>query len=64
MTPSRISGCPTFTFSPSTRKSAHSASSSPPPRAYPVTAATTGFGIRATVSKVELRFVTQTKISA
>ncbi len=33
---------------PATRKSAHSASSRPPPRAYPVIAATTGLPILAT----------------
>ena len=48
MTPSRISGWPSFALSPHTRKSAHRASSQPPPRAYPVTAAMTGFGMRAT----------------
>jgi len=48
MMPSRISGCPTLALSPSTRKSAQSASSSPPPSAYPVTAATTGLGMSAT----------------
>ncbi len=34
-----------------TRKSAQSASSRPPPSAYPVIAAITGFGIRATALK-------------
>ena len=33
MIPSRISGCPNLVLSPPTRKSAHSASSSPPPSA-------------------------------
>src|ERR1700683_1739817 len=36
MTPSRISGTPNLAFSPATRKSAHSASSRPPPSAEPV----------------------------
>jgi hypothetical protein len=35
-------------FWPATRKSQHSASSQPPPSAYPVIAATVGFGIAAT----------------
>ena len=51
MMPSRISGWPTLAFSPSTRKSAHRASSRPPPSAYPVIAAMTGLGIRATALK-------------
>src|SRR6266581_660446 len=51
MMPSRISGWPTRAPSPTTRKSAHSASSRPPPSAYPVTAATTGLPILATAVK-------------
>ena len=48
MTPRRISGCPSLAFSPTTRKSQARASSQPPPNAYPVTAATVGFWMRAT----------------
>src|SRR5262249_51081567 len=52
MMPSRISGWPSWAPSPATRKSAHSASSRPPPSAYPVTAATTGLPILATAVNV------------
>ena len=51
ITPSRISGWPRVASSATTRQSQASASSQPPPRAYPVTEATTGLGIRATASK-------------
>ena len=43
-----ISGWPNSAVSDATIMSHASASSQPPPSAYPVTAATTGFGIRAT----------------
>ena len=52
MTPSRISGTPNLAFSPATRKSAQSASSSPPPSATPVIAATTGLPMPATARKL------------
>nr|WP_293768326.1 hypothetical protein [Sporichthya sp.] len=51
MTPSNISGNPSWAFSAHTRKSAHSASSHPPPNAYPVIAAMTGLGMSATALK-------------
>ena len=55
MMPSRISGWPSRALSPATRRSQHSASSQPPPRAYPVTAAIVGLGIRATAVKADCR---------
>ena len=48
--PARISVAPNLTLSPATRQSAASASVSPLPRAYPVIAATVGFGIAPTAS--------------
>ena len=51
MTPSLISGWPKVASSAAIRISAHRASSQPPPRAYPLTAATTGFGIDARARK-------------
>ncbi|CAM5728216.1 hypothetical protein SALBM311S_07318 [Streptomyces alboniger] len=53
--PSRISGWPSLASSAAIRKSAQSASSQPPPRAYPVTAATTGLGMRATAVNASCR---------
>ena len=50
MMPRLISGWPSFASAAATRQSQARASSQPPPRAYPVIAATTGFGIRATAS--------------
>ena len=50
MMPRLISGWPSFASAAATRQSQARASSQPPPRAYPVIAATTGFGIRATES--------------
>ena len=50
MTPSRISGWPSLASAAATRQSQASASSQPPPSAYPATAATTGLGMRAIAS--------------
>ena len=51
MMPSLISGWPSIASSAAIRMSAHSASSQPPPSAYPLIAATTGLRIRATAAK-------------
>ena len=64
MTPSRISGTPNLAFSPATRKSAQSASSSPPPSAKPVIAATTGLPMAATARKLACSLRLMAAISA
>ena len=50
ISPARTSVKPSLALSPLTRQSAASASDSPLPRAWPVIAATVGFGIAATAS--------------
>ena len=63
MMPSRISGWPILALSEMTRKSAHIDSSQPPPSAKPVTAAMTGFGMRATVWKHSCRTTARASMS-
>jgi hypothetical protein len=55
MRPSRISGWPSLALSAMNRKSQASATSQPPPRAYPLTAAMVTLGSRAKVSMLFCR---------